>query len=181
MKSSIKTLALLIIAIGIAVFLLSTKNSFKVPSPTSFTAEKQTILRFSPNPTIISGPNGKTDIAIDTGGDTVNFVQIKVTYNPNLVYGVHIEKGSFFSSAQILNNYVDDTSGTATFILSLPKKAAGKNGKGTIATVQFKTSLKNNETTLLSFSPETMVSGSVYTKSVLKNSIDTKIIRKDNP
>jgi hypothetical protein len=179
MQFTFKKIFLIVIVIGITIFLLSRKNSGTSPSPAPDISKAQTTLSFSPNPIVISSQKGTANIVIDTGENTVKFVQIKLSYNPIILYDMQIKKDLLFSQADVLNTYRDDHLGTITYILNFSKKISGFHGKGNIAEISFKTHLANNESTNLSFTRETMVSDATSPQSILKKVIDTKIIRKD--
>lgn len=180
MKQFIIVFLLLCISIGIVVYLLTKDTYFKKTSDVDQRTSAQTTVSFSPNPLLLTSDTGQENIIIDTGENQINFVQIKLSYNPKLITDIHFSPGTFFQHPQILNNFVDKEKGTATYILSLPTKSAGVKGKGSIANITFTTSplLRSGDTMSLSFAPETMVTDNIHTTSVLKQA-NNLLIKKE--
>lgn len=115
---------------------------------------------------------------MDTGNNVVNFVQIKLAYNPKSLTDIKITKGPFLQKAETLNTYTNENNGTLTYILVLPKETKAVQGKGTIATIAFKTTLKNGESTILAFLKDSLITNDQSVESVLQKTENAKILRK---
>lgn len=175
-----KLIAILLCTVFFIFFLISmTKTPSSSPSISS-KAVADTILSFEHNPIVVADNKGNTDILIDTGENTINFVQIKLSFNPKVISELSFARGSIFKNDDVLQNHMDTEKGTATFIIALPKNHNGIKGRQVIATVSFKTILRDGDTTPLSFKEETLVTSDQYTSSVLKQTISTKIIQEKN-
>lgn len=149
------------------------------PIPSKPTAD--TVLSFTKETIIVTDTTGKADIRIDTGANDVNFVQIQISYNSQALSDITFEKGDFLQNADVLQNMVNKEKGLATYILSLPKKEKGMKGKGIVASLSFTTTLRDGDTTPLVFTNDTLVTNAHYASSLLKQTIDTKIIQKNAP
>lgn len=179
MKYSLKIILLILITIIIIVLALSWKNQTNVSFSISETAKKaETVLSLSPNPLLLTSKTGHIDISMDTGSNTVNFVQIKLLYNPNHLSDIKVTKGPFMEKAEILNTFVNQEMGTLTYLLALPKDVQPLQGKGVIATISFTSTLKPGNSTTVSFTKDTMVTNDQTSTSLLKKTYDAKIMQE---
>lgn len=173
-----KILGILAITVIFTTILLSWKQQQTVLSPSlPETTKADTTLRLSPSPLLLSSDTGKLDVIMDTGKNTITFVQLKLSYNSRQISDVNVLQGAFMSKATVLNTFVDQEKGTLTYIISFPKNENGIQGKGIIATISFKTSVKQNENTSFHFSPETQVTDATYPGSLLEKTSDAKLTR----
>lgn len=178
MKYSFVILAVLLTIVGIGIVVLSKKSHIYIPPSLSQTVKADTTLSLSPNPLLLSSETGSVDVVIDTGSNSVSFVQIKLLFDPKYLSDMRVTQGPFLQEADILNTFVNQDLGTLTYILALPKNTKAIQGKGTIATITFKTTLKPDEKTALSFMKETLVTNDTFVGTVLKKTNGTKIIRE---
>jgi hypothetical protein len=173
--------------IGIGLILLSyilfvllfSKQSSSPSSDIFEKSQKETTILLSPNPITLTSNEGKVDIIVDTGSNQINFVQVQIFYDPKRLSNIKIAQGPFMQKAQILNSYINSQTGTITYILNLPKKEKSIQGTGSIATITFNTSLKPKQYTVLAFSKETLVTDSIHTDSILKETKGTTIQREN--
>ena len=79
------------------------------------------------------GTDFAVDIYIDTAGKAAAGADVKLTFNPDVLEVVSVEKGTFFSDSA--NNISDGTLYVAGFF---PSQTETKTGQGKVATVTFK-------------------------------------------
>ena len=141
-------------------------------------SQAQTTLSLLPNPLLISGQSGKINISIDTGANQIRFVQIQLIYDPQQLSHIKIVQGSFMQKATVLNTFINTDLGSITYIVALPKKEKAVTGNGVVASITFDTDLKQAQSTLVTFSKNTLVTNDTNPESILKKTTNTKIIKK---
>ncbi len=137
------------------------------PQPTP-TPVVQTSLSFAPNPLVIASSSGTLAISIDTGANKVNAVQIELSYDPKQLTNVLISQGTFFPDATTLLNSIDAKNGKASYVLAISPSGEAQSGKGTVATLSFRTLIPSGQKTGITFTPKTLVTADDVPTSVLK-------------
>src|SRR3989344_838832 len=181
------TILILILATvtGILLFLAVTENKKSgaptiTPVPTKKPVEKTAKVFFNPqNIDLSSGtasPTSTVDLLIDTGNQEIVGVQIEAQYDPkslaNLKLTPALDLASFFgSSAIVLFNDVNQTTGRISYAVAISPKVQTKKGIGKIATVSFSKAFSAEGTTTVSFLDKTIVTILGENESVLKESV----------
>jgi len=164
--------------LGICIIFLSKKN-YTQTNPLMIEATKaETILSLSPNPFMIKTNDGSIDININTGENSINFSQVSLRYDPRYISEINIVQGPFMQKASVLNTFINQESGTITYILALPKSIKPIKGIGTIAVLKFKTSFIKNESTIVSFTKDTLITNDTSVQTLLKKAVGTTIIKQ---
>ena len=185
------TILILILALitGILLFLAITENKKSgaptiTPVPTKKPVEKTAKVFFNPqNIDLSSGtasPTSTVDLLIDTGNQEIVGVQIEAQYDPkslaNLKLTPALDLASFFgSSAIVLFNDVNQTTGRISYAVAISPKVQTKKGIGKIATVSFSKAFSAEGTTTVSFLDKTIVTILGENESVLKESVALNI------
>lgn len=137
-----------------------------IPTPTS---AAQTVLSFSPNPLVIASRSGSLNLAIDTGKNNVTAVQLELLYDPKNLTNVAVLPGTFFEDPITLIKNVDSKIGKITYVLATAPNSKAQTGKGTIAQLNFDTTLVSGQKTTITFSKKTLVTAEKIPTSVLKS------------
>jgi len=185
------TILILILALitGILLFLAITENKKSgaptiTPVPTKKPVEKTAKVFFNPQNIDLSSAAGSAvstvEILVDTGGSQIAGVQIEAQYDPkslaNLKLTPALDLASFFgSSAIVLFNDVNQTTGRISYAVAISPKVQTKKGIGKIATVSFSKAFSAEGTTTVSFLDKTIVTILGENESVLKESVALNI------
>jgi len=185
------TILILILATvtGILLFLAVSEGKKPQAPKTSITPTKKQVQKtarvfFSPqNIDLSSGtasPTSTVDLLIDTGNQEIVGVQIEAQYDPkslaNLKLTPALDLASFFgSSAIVLFNDVNQTTGRISYAVAISPKVQTKKGIGKIATVSFSKAFSAEGTTTVSFLDKTIVTILGENESVLKESVALNI------
>lgn len=178
-----RTLALIIILVIITAVLfkiaitpsgvnlpgISNKTTGPTPTPV-----EQTSLYLSPSTLAVSSPSGSVDVDIDTSLNKVSAVQLELSYDPRAISIVDINPGTFFEQPGTLLKTIDAASGRISYALVVPPNLPAKQGKGTVAKIQFMV-LSQGQSTAISFLPKTQVTAEGVNSSVLKLSTGATI------
>lgn len=176
-----KTLwGILVLVTCIFIFLFLTKPQLPISSPISETSLTDTTLSISPNPLMLSSASGDINIIIDTGKNSVRFVQLRLTYNPKHLTDIKIEPGTLIKKAEILTNTIKPETGTITYMISLPKSEKEIHGKGILVTLHFSSIMGLDEHTTVRFAKDTLVTNDSYPGSLIKKMINGTIERVNN-
>ena len=188
------TLALIVVLAGFAAFFLyiAFNPQFKLP----FGQKKQEVLVPTPTPVAFSTlaleeaptnadaaaktTNTKTrtyNIMINTHQNTVNAVQLELSYDPSVLTDVTITPGTFFASPLQLVKDVDVVNGRISYALGTQPKDKGLQGTGVVAQITFQINpAAKGPTTMLKFLPKTLIAGQGINPSVLKSTTNGTIM-----
>lgn len=170
--SSKRTVVFLCVLFGITIVFLFTAlnpqlaNSNFVYSTSIPTPIIQTSLYFDPSQDVISTRSAelqKNAIMIDTGGNSVQLVQIELSFDPNIVNNIDIIPGKFFPAASIVLKNIDYDNGRISFALKSPPT----RGKGVLAILSYGIVNPHSVQTMISFLPKTSASDPSFNRSVL--------------
>lgn len=182
------TLILVLILIGISGVLLwiaiaPHKNTAPTPPisitqapPTPTPAPKLTDLTFVPNPLILTENSGSINVNIDTKNE-VTAVQLELSFDPAVLKNIQIKEGSMFQNPIVLINNVDAQTGRISYAIAISPSETPKSGKGTIAVINFETSLLSGQKTEISVLPKTLATAKGVRESVL-NQISGAVIER---
>lgn len=178
-----KTLLLIIVLLVITAGLLyvafrpATQNVQYKPPPivATPTPVAQTMLSLSPASYVIASPSGSLNVTVDTGQNKVNAVQIELGFDPQAFSVIDIIAGKFFDNPVVLLKNVDLKNGKISFALALPPTAPGKTGTGTVAVINFTTTIASGGKTELSLLPKSSATADKVKPSVLKKATGATI------
>lgn len=163
---------LLLVTVGLLYLALSPKQQTTTPpvttSPTP-TPVAQTKLFLSPNPLYISSSSGTLNVNIDTQENMVTAVQFEISYDPKTLVNVDVASpsaNSFFTDSVVLLEKVDAQAGKISYAIGIPPTGKSVKGKGTVATINFRSLLTNGQTSVM-FDPESQVTAEGVSGSVL--------------
>ncbi|MCL4353337.1 cohesin domain-containing protein [Patescibacteria group bacterium] len=186
----IKTLLLIVVLGGIVAILIgislyykpSTPPALVTPVTPTLTDPVQTTLTVSSSPVSISTASAQysTDIIINTGQDSVNTVQLELSYDPSAIGNVDIVPGPFFTNPQVLLKTIDQANGRVSFALGVQNGQPGSLGQGILAKFIF-TSLKKNAKVFIQLLPKSQVTADGYSQSVLKSTVDASFYPNSIP
>lgn len=175
-----RTLALIIfltVLTGFFIYLAVSQNRPQpTPSPTVLTPTKKpvpayTTLTLSPQTLTLSSNSGSLAVMIDTGSgektNAVTAVQLEMEYDPKVLTAVTLTSGSFIPNATPLVNNIDQTNGKITYALAIPPSGSGVSGKGSVATIQFRSLIPQGSSTTVRLLPTTLVTAQGVSESVL--------------
>lgn len=171
----------LIVTINLGTPKKTTVTPSVMPEPTVVTEiapQANTVMFLSPNPVdLTNSPQGSVDVVLDSNDNDVTGVQIELQYDPQAITNVSIVPGTFFKQSLELLKKVDSTKGKVIYLLGNSFSQPPVRGKGVVAKVSFQkvsgTSMKETPLTVL---PTSLVSATGIDKSVLKNSVSTKVL-----
>ena len=106
-------------------------------------------------------------IAIDTGENTVSVVELHFTYDANLLTGVAVEPGNFFTNPTVIEKTVDAAAGTIRITTGSLKP---RQGIGSIVTITG--ILKQKTSVTIHIVPKTRVAAIGELGSVLNSTRD---------
>jgi hypothetical protein len=132
----------------------------------------QTSLTISSTAVKLATPSSySTNIIINTGKNTVNKVQLEISYDPNELTNVSIETGKFFTNPQVFLKNVDKANGRISFAIGVQDSEEGILGQGVVAKLSF-TAYQKDATTSITLLPKTKVTANDYSQSVLRTTIN---------
>lgn len=177
-----KTLALIVFLFLVTAGLLyialvnpNKKQTVTAPTPTPISVNAHTLLTIDKASATESSKLSQYTLAvhIDTADNTVNSVQLELTYDPKALTNVTLAPGTFFQQPSPLLNNVDTTNGRISYALAEQIDLAGKQGSGTVALISFNVAPGfTGNTTTISFLPKTAVAADKILESVLKKTTD---------
>ncbi|MBI2195921.1 MAG: hypothetical protein HYU48_02655 [Candidatus Levybacteria bacterium] len=177
----ISLFAVTVVLIILALYPVAQKTSISIPAaPTKGIAS--TVLSFS-TPTISTASAVSTgsatiysmDTTILTGSNRVNAVQLELYYDPDALANVELSPGNFFTNPVVLLKNVDTKQGRISYALAASAGQSGKQGKGVVAVLSFRSLLPAGESTTIKFLPKTQVAAEGVQASVLKSTTDITI------
>lgn len=171
---------LLIIILGVcAVFFLFlalspsintkqiSKNIPTMPIPTPFA---QSTLSIVPATTSALPATKQYTIMLNSNINTINAVQVELSYDPKVLTNVAIKVGSFFPRPLELIKDINTTNGRVSYALGIQPADHGIKGIGDVATLSFQIlPTATVSSTTISFLPKTLVTAEGVIQSVLKN------------
>ncbi|MDQ5900547.1 MAG: Cohesin protein [Patescibacteria group bacterium] len=189
-----KTLALILVLLGLTIVLVVIAVMTRTPKttpamPDSTTVETtgtptpivgNTVLSMTPNP-VTAAQTGSAaataEVLINTNGDLVTAVQLEIAYDPKVLTNMRISPGSFFSTPNVLPvGGVNASTGRITFMLVPSNIREAKTGEGTVATLTFTPNSSSGATsTEITILEKSLVSARGLTQSVLKSSSGTTV------
>lgn len=99
-------------------------------------AAPATVLSFTPpSLNVSSGEQFDVFVSVDTSQNLALGVDLKISYDPQILEALVVEDAGFFSDPQILVNKIDNTSGLISFSIG---SFSGRQGSGNIARISFK-------------------------------------------
>src|SRR5260221_1321869 len=109
------------------------------PRPTSTNAQAATTLSIAATKTSVA-VNGSlpVNVNINTNTNDVIGADIDVTFDKTKLQVLDIRAGSFFTTPDVSNKVLDNTTGHAKITVNIPPSSTAKRGTGTIAIVTFK-------------------------------------------
>lgn len=145
------------------------KNIPTTPTPTPFA---ESILSIIPATTSATATTTKTyNVMLDSNINTINAVQLELSYDPKVISNVVIKSGTFFPRPLELIKDIDSVNGRISYALGIQPADQGIKGLGTVATVSFQIlPTATVSSTTISFLPKTLVTAQGVIQSVLKTS-----------
>lgn len=119
-----------------------------------------------------SSGSAEVAVVIDTGKNSITGAQIELGYDPNVITAVQIRPGVFIESPVELLNRIDLKTGRISYALGVPLGKTPVQGKGIVAYVTVKKSMKATYATAQSYItilPKSLVTSLGENGSVLKN------------
>lgn len=108
------------------------------------------------------------DVNVQSGGNVLTATQINIQYDPKAITVTKISPGPFFAKPVIFPQTIDAENGTLSYALGIAPTGEGHQGDGTIATISYTPTLAAGQT-ILSFTPESLVTAVGQKASVLKD------------
>jgi uncharacterized repeat protein (TIGR01451 family) len=97
-----------------------------------------TTVSIDPDPQgVILGDTATTDVRVENVDDLYGF-EFEITFNPAFVEAVQIQPGTFLSPDWILENTIDNDSGTINYALCQRYPHQPKDGDGVLATITWR-------------------------------------------
>jgi hypothetical protein len=183
-KSPNRTFLLILGLIIVTVTLLSIAllpKKANTPVSKNFQTQRQekakTTLTLSPEAVKDSDGFYNLNVFVDSDTNKLTGSQLELTYDPKAVTIVDIVPGQFFQSPNVLLKKIDQTNGRITYAVATGLGQPGIAGKGTVATIKFKTNPGQKLPLTISFGflPKTEVSSEETIESVLRKTVDTKL------
>lgn len=180
-----RTLALIIVLLIVTGVLIAVAvTNPQPPSPSNVpqatkvlpTPAAQTTLELSPNPLTLTAQSETINVEIDSGNNKVTAVQLELSYDPKAITSLIITPSLFFENPVVLLNNVDAKNGKVSYALAISPTGNPKVGKGTVATINVKTALAQNQQTSITVLPKSLVTAEGVDTSVLKTSSGVSII-----
>jgi len=179
-KRKFTLIAAFILVVGILMlltaFLRPNKQQFSQqlgshPLPTPM------FIQFNPNLTtsnlfITQKDNQSVHVVIDTDNKPITAVQFEISYDPDVLQGLQITPGSFFSNPIVLQNQIDEKNGVMLYAIAVKPQEAFPQGKGIVATISYTINPGVAGQTTLHFLPLTKVTSANIDQSVLKKITD---------
>lgn len=174
----------LILAIIIAINILKLDTNRTVPpaiTPTpvhSIANQAKSVLSLLPNPISLDQSGiGTINAVLETNSNKDTAIQLELKYDPNAITEIAITPGDLFNNPVELIKNIDSKNGRITYALGISPTQLPVEGKGTAAIITFRkkpgTILASTKFIIL---PESLVTATGIEKSVLKESINTKIL-----
>lgn len=141
------------------------------PSPTPLSVNAHTILSLSQAPATASSKLAQYTLAvgIDTGDNSINSVQLELSYDPQALTNVTVTPANFFVQPNPLVNNINTADGRISYALTEQVDLPGRKGTGTIAYISFNIAPTfTQKTTTISFLPKTAVAADKVMESVLQ-------------
>jgi hypothetical protein len=110
-----------------------------------------------------------SNVEITTGNDKVTGVDVRLSYDPQVLGNVDIKPGAFFANPVILLKKIDPIKGLVTYTIAVNPSQKSAIGKGTVAMLSF-SQIAASASTQINFLPETEVTAVGYASSVLNTS-----------
>lgn len=119
--------------------------------------------------------NGKyeTDVIINTSEDEISGAQIELSFDPKALTNVDITPGTFINQPAILIKTIDTSTGVIRYAIAIKPGDKMVKGEGVIATISF--NKVGNEPTTLNFLPQSQVSTTSHTQSLLRETASAVI------
>lgn len=174
-----RTLILIVVLIGITAVLLAialTPKQATAPiqqAPTPVISLAQTTLAINNNPTPVTSASSalllySTDVTMTTGENSVNAVQLELSFDTTHLYNVDIKPGPLFQNGAELLKKVNKENGTISYAIASPLGQKGFSGFGVVAVITFSENGKPEDIATINFLPKTLVTALGTDKSVLK-------------
>lgn len=151
-----------------------TKFSPTIPVPTPFA---QSVLSIVPATESATPSTVKTyNVLLDSNINTINAVQLELSYDPKVLANVTVKPGSFFPKPLELIKDIDSVNGRISYALGIQPQDKGVQGSGTVAAISFTIiPSATDSSTTISFMPKTLVTAAGVIQSVLKNAQNVNI------
>lgn len=152
-------------------------------APTPTLSPIQTTLSFLPETLAVSSlaSPSAVNVVLDAGGNEITDVQLELTFDPDVLTSITIEPGTFFGINTPLLNAVDQKRGRISFAIGTTPSQTAKKGKGVVARITFLPISRMTTETKISFLTKTVVLAKDGNGSVLKASIDARILLFPSP
>ncbi len=161
---------LLITSVGIGVYLTQKEQRTKVG------AAGVSLTLSSTNSTPKVGDNFVVAANMNPGGLAVNGIDLRITFDPNLLTATSITPGNLLTNV-LIQGSIDNTAGTAMIVVGAPIDASGPHPvstSGLVAQIGFKA--KNADSpTLIGFGNLTVVSVANQTQNALGSTASVQI------
>jgi len=171
-----RTLLLILALAGITLFFLylalrpqlNQQMTKQIPPTAMPTPYAQSILAFTPAST--GSAQSKTyNVTVTSNANTINAVQLEMAFDPKVLSAITLTPGSFFPNPVVLIKNIDYTNGRISYALGIQPQDHGMKGQGTVATISFRVLPGVTATsTVLTFTPKTLVAAEGVTQSVLQ-------------
>jgi Cohesin domain len=117
---------------------------------------------------LVQQGENKVDVVVDAGVGQVSAVQLYLSYDPEVLTNVQIQKGVYFVHPFELLNIVDKTKGIMTYAIGIAPNGSPQGGKGVVAEITYTTKQGVASQTKIDFLPQTKVTAEGIDTSVLQ-------------
>lgn len=177
---------LAVVLLGIAIRLTGTPEN-RIPgtveqTPTP-TVAKTSLIMFSPATLTVpsASRSGNVEVMVDTSGSPITGAQVEITYDPAIITNVEVESpdpsNSLFGAPGTYTNLFTDTTtpGKITFARAIALNGQEINGTGSIGKISFTIAPTATGSTEMTFGPDTVVTSTSTTESVLNSTTPLRI------
>jgi hypothetical protein len=112
--------------------------------------------------------NNTVNVVVDSGKGAISGVQLQLSYDPQVLTNIRVQKGVFFVSPIELQKSIDTTNGILVYAIAISPTSAPQQGKGVIATISYTPNFGVASPTKLTFLPGTKVTAEGIDESVLQ-------------
>lgn len=170
---------LAVVLLGIAIRLSGTSQNTTIPGTTqvqpTMAVEKTATIAFSPETLTMSpaSTSGSVDVLVTTGSNPITGAQVEITYDPEVITNVEVENPDTSNSllgapGTYTNLFTDiETPGKIVFARAIGLTSKEVSGTGSIGKISFTIIPGAQPTTQMTFGPETAVTTTATTESIL--------------
>lgn len=119
-----------------------------------------------------TGATKTLDVMVDSGGNSVTWVQLEMSFDPKLMTNVVVTPGTYIKTPTELLKKVDYANGRISYVLGIQIGGTGSKGSGAVAHISYQEAGAKGQKVEIKFLPKTLVTSGSFATSALKKTTD---------